>query len=104
MLRIEIEKAGSGAVTLSLAGDFCAGDVAEVGRLLDEAARSGERVAIDLSSVRRVDRDAVRFLLAGGARGADLLGCPAYVREWMRCEARRRISPERPAMQPPRSS
>ena len=76
-------------MSVTLIGDFCAGEVRAIERLIDEASRSGERVAIDLSAVRRVDREAVRFLAFGGGRVADLVGCPAYVREWMRCESTR---------------
>jgi hypothetical protein len=87
VLRIDVERAGASRVSVALIGDFCAGELAEIGRLIDEARRSGERVAIDLSAVRRIDREAVRFLAFGGGRVADLVGCPAYVREWMRCES-----------------
>ena len=89
MLRIDVRRVPPSSVSVALIGDFCAGEVAEIGRLIDEACRSSERVAIDLSALRRIDRDAVRFLAFGGCRGADLVGCPAYVREWMRCEAMR---------------
>jgi anti-anti-sigma regulatory factor len=87
MLRIDVRQGGTSSVSVALSGDFLAGEVPEIDRLLEEATRSGARVAIDLSAVRRVDREVVRFLAFGGGRGAHLVGCPAYVREWMRCEA-----------------
>jgi len=87
MLRIDVRRAEPKSVSLTLAGDFCAGDVAEITRLIDEACRSGDRVAIDLSAVRRVDREAVRFLASSVTCAADLVGCPPYVREWIRCES-----------------
>ena len=87
MLRIDVHRGDSGSVSVALSGDLCSAEVAELGRLIEEACRCGDRVAIDLSALRRIDREAVRFLANGGCRGAAIVGCPAYVREWMRCES-----------------
>jgi ABC-type transporter Mla MlaB component len=89
VLRIEIHRPEPRRVSFSLSGDFCSSAVADVTQLIDEARQAGERVAIDLSAVRRVDREAVRFLALRGGRDADLVGCPGYVREWILCESRR---------------
>lgn len=88
MLRIEVHRPEPSLVSVSLAGDFCSSAVAEIAQLIDEARRTGDRVAIDLSAVCRVDRDAVQFLALRAGRDADLVGCPGYVREWIRCESR----------------
>ena len=89
MLRIDVRHRPPHTVRVSLTGDFCADEIAEIRTLIVEVSRSAERVALDLSGIRRVDREAVRFLVSDERRGAELVGCPAYVREWMRCEATR---------------
>ena len=40
-------------------------------------------VAIELSEVELVDRDAVRLLARAEAEGIELRSCPAYIREWI---------------------
>ena len=44
------------------------------------------RVALDLTEVRLVDREAVRLLAVSEANGIELRNCPAYVREWVERE------------------
>ena len=47
-------------------------------------ALDGRRVvAIELSEVDLVDRDAVQLLAQAEADGIELRSCPAYVREWI---------------------
>lgn len=41
---------------------------------------------LDLREVTLVDLAAVRFLIRCEREGAELAGCPPYVREWMRRE------------------
>jgi hypothetical protein len=60
------------------------------GRLASEdlqvvrTALDGRRVvAIELSEVELVDRDAVRLLAQAEAEGIELRSCPAYIREWI---------------------
>jgi hypothetical protein len=60
------------------------------GRLASEdlqvvrTALDGSRVvAIELSEVELVDRDAVRLLAQAEAEGIELRSCPAYIREWI---------------------
>ena len=40
-------------------------------------------VAIELSEVELVDRDAVKLLAQAEAEGIELRSCPAYIREWI---------------------
>jgi hypothetical protein len=89
VLRIDIDKRGSTEVALLLAGNFCAADIPEVARLVEEAHRGGAAVCIELSAVRVIERAAVLFLMKWQARSTAVTGCPAYVREWMLSESRR---------------
>ena len=41
------------------------------------------RIALDMTDVKLVDRNAVTFLAQCETRGIRLLHCPAYVREWI---------------------
>jgi anti-anti-sigma regulatory factor len=42
-----------------------------------------QSLILDLTDVRLVDQDAVRFLAGCEARGAQLRNYPAYIREWI---------------------
>ena len=55
-------------------------------------AREKLGVAIDLTEVRHVDREAVSLLAASEANGAELRSCPAYIREWVAREKCARVS------------
>ena len=63
------------------------------GRLASEdlqvvrTALDGRRVvAIELSEVELVDREAVKLLAQAEAEGIELRSCPAYIREWITSE------------------
>ena len=45
-------------------------------------------VVLDLTEVTLVDLEVVHFLLRCDLHGIRLVGCPAYVREWMAREQR----------------
>jgi hypothetical protein len=51
--------------------------------LRDLLARETGIVAVDLTHLLLVDRDAVRLLAAAEANGVALRNCPAYIREWV---------------------
>jgi hypothetical protein len=40
-------------------------------------------VALDLTEVKLVDRDAVTLLARTEGNGIELRNCPAYIREWI---------------------
>jgi anti-anti-sigma regulatory factor len=66
-------------VVLQVSGRIAADDLEVVRTALD-----GRRVvAIDLSEVDLVDREAVNLLAQTEAEGVELMNCPAYVREWI---------------------
>ena len=45
------------------------------------------KVVLDLRDVTLVGRDAVPLLAGIGARGAELVNCPEYLRLWMLAES-----------------
>lgn len=57
-------EAGNGASVLCLSESVTIGDAAELKRLLLEALRAGQQVAVDLSGVTEVDISAIQLFLA----------------------------------------
>jgi hypothetical protein len=56
--------------------------------VLRSALEEPRVIAVDLSEVELVDRDAVKLLALNEAKGIDLRLCPAYIREWVTRERR----------------
>lgn len=67
---------------LTLSGRIEAGNLPELQELLDAEAEPTE-VTLDLTEVKLVDREAIRFLVACKARGIELKDCPSYIRRWI---------------------
>ena len=63
-----------------------------VDTLRQSIAREKGRVAIDLTEVRLVDREAVRLLAMSEANGVEVRNGPAYVREWVARERERGLT------------
>ena len=51
--------------------------------LREVIGREKDRLALDLTEVIHVDREAVRLLAVSEATGIELRNCPAYIREWI---------------------
>jgi anti-anti-sigma regulatory factor len=80
MLRIRRSE-DAGSVVFALSGRIEETDVPDLKDLVE--AESAVAITIDLSEVRLVDRQAVKFLAACETRGITLRDCPAYIREWI---------------------
>ncbi len=72
------------AIVLMLSGDIAGDHTADLETLVD-AGGNGPMV-LDLKDVAVVDRAGVQLLARSEARGATLLNCPSYVREWIHRE------------------
>ena len=57
--------------------------------VLRTAIEDGSVVAVDLSELELVDRDALTLLAIYEANGIELRHCPGYIREWI---TRERVS------------
>src|ERR1700722_7714490 len=79
MLKIESRSNGS-ATILHLIGRIQAQHLED---LTDEMNRRGPQLVLDLEEVTLVDLDVVRFLRDCEDRGAKLLYCAPYLREWI---------------------
>ena len=80
-LKIQILTKGE-VVVFTLIGRINAEEVAELQRLF-EAEGQDRRIVLDLTEVRLVDLEAVRFLALCEGSGVQIEHCPAYIREWI---------------------
>jgi hypothetical protein len=72
-----------GRIVLRVAGHIQSEHVSTIEELI---AREGGRVAIDLSQLILIDRDAVCYLANCEMRGIELRNCPLFLREWLNRE------------------
>ena len=80
-MTLKIEKYSDGyGVTIRLIGRMQAEHLEELEKQIRE---SGPAVTLDLEEVTLVDVEIVRFLGAYEARGATILNCSPYIREWI---------------------
>jgi anti-anti-sigma regulatory factor len=85
MLKItRVTQAGSTRVIVS--GRIGAPQLPDLHRFLK--AENASNVVLDLTEVSLVDAEGVQFLLRSEVQGIRLVGCPAYIREWMVRERR----------------
>ena len=90
--KIERVLAPGGFVVLRVSGRIDGAHV-ETLRELTDKARTTKGLAIDLTEVTLVSREAVEVLTLAEASGIELKNCPAYVREWV-CRHRERADTE----------
>jgi len=87
MLRVtRVTEAGSTRVIVS--GRIGGTQLPDLRRFVE--AEHASTVVLDLTEVSLVDAEVVQFLVRCEVQGIGLVGCPAYVREWMVRERRHR--------------
>jgi hypothetical protein len=69
-------------LVLTLCGRIELEELEELQKVLASEAE-GQKIALDLNSVRLVDQDAVTFLARCEMDSIRLDNCPAYIREWI---------------------
>ena len=85
MLKItHVTEAGSTRVIVS--GRIGATQLPDLRQFIE--AQNATNVVLDLTEVNLVDDEVVQFLLRCEGLGIGLVGCPAYIREWMVRERR----------------
>ena len=78
---MKIERQSDGTSTIiSLIGRIRAEDLAELEKQIRDTPQAK---VLDLSEVTIVDAEVIGFLSASEREGTRLVGCPAYVREWI---------------------
>lgn len=88
MLKIESAGESTTELTFALIGTIGREYLDDLEEMVRRAVRDHRRLSFDLSQVRLVDREAVRFLASAIERRVCLTGCPAYLREWLKSETR----------------
>jgi len=79
-----VTEAGSTSVIVS--GRIGAPQLPDLRQCIE--AEKASNVVLDLTEVSLVDVEVVQFLLRCEGQGIGLVGCPAYIREWMVRERR----------------
>ena len=80
-MTLKIEKCSDGnSTTIRLIGRMRTEYLEELEKQIRE---SGPAITLDLEEVTLVDVEIVRFLGAYEARGATLLNCSPYIRDWI---------------------
>jgi anti-anti-sigma regulatory factor len=99
---LRITRKANGEVVFKISGQLNAQNVAEIGTLI-EAEKKGSRIVLDLTDLRSVDGEAVKFLAGLSddlekweADSIKLKNCSLYIREWIRRERLERESGKSP--------
>ncbi len=80
-----VEESDDQKIVLRLIGRI---ESEQVRDLKAQLANETRTVVLDLTEIKLVNQAAVRFLRLREDRGIELRNCPAYVREWIRCDRR----------------
>ena len=88
---LKIQRAGNGEVVFTVSGQMNRENVAELKSLIRLEANA-RPIVLDLKDLILVDQDVVTFLERCEADGIQLKNCPAYIREWVLREQKRRPS------------
>jgi hypothetical protein len=86
---LKIQKSSNGELIFTVTGQMNEEHVGDLKALLMSEAEA-RQIVLDLKDLTLVDRDAVCFLKSCEADGIELKNCPAYIREWITREHRRR--------------
>ena len=88
MLKITTTKDNGESARVRLCGQLTAEYVRELEQALADAGREASHVALDLSNVTFVDRDAMVFLCGVRSRRIPIENIPSYVMRWIEQEGR----------------
>ena len=76
----------AGSTRVIVSGRIGASQLSDLRQFIE--AEKATNVVLDLTEVNLVDEEVVQFLLRCEGLGIGLVGCPAYIREWMVRERR----------------
>lgn len=88
MLKITTVRESPERLTVCLCGQFTAEYVPELQRALAPENTGEGKIALDLSNVTFVDRDAMVFLCGAKSRNVAIENIPSYVTRWIEQEGR----------------
>jgi anti-anti-sigma regulatory factor len=93
MLKITRDAENVGTLRVNLCGRFTSEYIPEVRKALSPNGHKAHRLALDLTNVTFVDRQAMEFLTAAKSRNIKIDNLPSYVTRWMQQEAANGSSP-----------
>jgi hypothetical protein len=93
VLKITTVRENPESVRVHLCGQFTGEYVAELERVLSTESMDPGKVALDLSNVTFVDREAMVFLCGAKSRDVSIENIPSYVTRWIEQEGRCGIRP-----------
>ena len=86
MLRITSDHEDDKHCRLRLCGQFTGEYVSELERALVTESAKSQTVALDLTNVTFVDREAMMFLCGARSRNIPIENIPSYVQRWIQQE------------------
>ena len=92
MLKITTIRESPERLRVCLCGQFTAEYVPELQRTLAAENAEARKIALDLSNVTFVDREAMVFLCAARSREVAIENSPSYVTRWIEQEGRCGVS------------
>jgi hypothetical protein len=87
MLKITRDAENVGTLKVNLCGRFTSEYILEVKKALSPNRHKAQRLALDLTNVTFVDREAMEFLTVAQSRNIKIDNLPSYVTRWMQQEA-----------------
>jgi ABC-type transporter Mla MlaB component len=88
VLKITTVRENAESLRLNLFGQFTAEYVPELEKALSAESTHAGKLAVDLSKVTFVDRDAMLFLCGAISRSVSIENIPPYVMRWIEQEGR----------------
>jgi hypothetical protein len=79
-------KQASPTVTIRVTGSLSQGHLAYLDQFVTSAIECALWPMLDLGCLEELDRDALTYLAGGEGREFGIVGCPGFIREWMRYE------------------
>lgn len=86
-LEIEVSFEGRSRVILFLSGSLRLNHLIKLLLLSQSAQGLGLEVALNLAPLRSAESEALRDILGWRDLGVQVLGCPAFIEEWLRNDA-----------------
>lgn len=88
VLKITTIREGAKSLKVSLCGQFTGEYVPELQKALYQEGVEAENVALDMSNVTFVDREAMVFLCGAKSKNVAIENIPSYVTRWIEQEGR----------------
>jgi hypothetical protein len=86
MIRSYPEDPVSPSITIHVSGSLLEGHLSYLDQLVTSAIECGLWPLLNMTSVEKLDRDALGYLINGEGRYFGIVACPTFVREQMQIE------------------